>query len=561
MISKQRSSENRSIWLGCFALLTALALIPIWLFPYVPTQDGPAHLDAAATLLELSRGSALFGTFFEAQWQLGTNQLYHALLVLLGSAMPLLLAEKLLLSLYVLCMPLAVLFALRGLRGANRSAVFLVFPAICPFVFYLGFYNFCAGLVFFSFTLGVYLRLARAEAPGQRVALTAALALSFALCYAAHIISAANALLVLGVMASVALLNRRPNAGLSALLVVAAALPTVLFVLTFFLRQPVREDGTTQFLSVGDLVAAFFVQVPDLPYKLYSSLVVHTWLDALFLAPWHLLLVGLAGLAIYGCMEGRRVPHPELLAALGLVLFITLWTPNRLGEIGFLTDRFLPYTYVLLTLWLSTVAFSPHIWRVAAVAGVVCAAALLLYRIPVHAALNVNVREFASAHVAAEREGTVLPLILVKDNNAYPPPGLVLPNMRYSEMLHAVGYIALLRPVVTLNDYQAAKGYFPLRYEAAKSPITHLSEDGLRGLERPPFAFDIGAYRDRTGAEVDYVFLWGDLEEVEGRSDVQAILAQLEAYDLIYTSAQRSLMRVYARDALNLGAERSESRP
>ena len=542
------ATRRRVLWLGCFTGVSLLSLALIWLFPFVPTQDGPAHLDAAAALLELSRGDAFFSTFFEAQWRLGTNQLLHGLLALLGSFVPLLVAEKLLLSAYALALPLAVLFALRGLKGGEPLAVFLAFPVLYTFVFYLGFYNFCFGLVFYLFTLGLYFRLAEARTLQMRILFAALLAVSLALCYAAHIIAAANALLALGVMLGVSLLRGRAHAPLTSLLVVGAASPTALFILSFFVRQPAGDlDGTTKFLSVPRLIAEFFLQVPDLPYKIYSPLVVHSWLDALFTAPWHLLLVALALLAVYGCVKGRQVPQPELLAALLTVLLITLWTPNRLGEIGFLTDRFLPYSYALLILWLAAVRFSPRVWRAAAVAGIVCSSALFIYRIPLHAALNTHLREFVSAETVIEDKSTVLPLILVNGTNAYPPAGLALPNMRYSEVLHAVGYIALERSTVTLNDYQASKGYFPLRYKEVTSPVEHLSEGGLAGLERSPFAFDLRAYEAETGVAVDYLLLWGDLEEVGERPDVQAIFAQLAPYDLIYTSERRGLMHVYAR--------------
>ena len=327
----RRSFEGRSaLWVGCYLLLSLLSLTLIWLFPYVPTQDGPAHLDAAATLLELSRGNPFFSTFFAAQWQLATNQLYHALLVLLGSAFGLLVAEKLLLSVYALAVPAATLFALHGLR-ARGWAVFLVFPVIYPFVFYLGFYNFCFGLIFFLLALGVYFRLRDAVTLNRQVWLSAALALCLALCYFAHIIAAANALLALGVMAAVALLKRRANAPLSALLVTAAALPTLFFILRFFVRQPTDvADGTTRFLSVPRLFASFFFHLPELPYKLYSPLITHSWLDVLFTGPWHLLLLALAALALFKSVRGRTLPQLELFAALIVLLFIILWTPNRL---------------------------------------------------------------------------------------------------------------------------------------------------------------------------------------------------------------------------------------
>ena len=194
--------------------------------------------------------------------------------------------------------------------------------------------------------------------------------------------------------------------------------------------------------------------------------------------------------------------------------------------------------------------FSPRTWRRVALAGTLCAAAIFVYRLPLHAMLNANLREFVSAEEVVGDGSAVLPLILVKDDNAYPPEGLVLPNMRYSEVLHAVGYLALERSIATLNDYQASKGYFPLRYKEAASPVSYLAEGEFAALERPPFAFDLSAYREETGRKVDYLLLWGDLDEVRARPDVQGILAQLGDYTLVHTSEPRNLMRVYARQPL-----------
>ena len=548
--ASERSSAWLPVWLGCYILLSLLSLSLIWLFPFVPTLDGPAHLDAAATLLELAQGNPFLSTFFAAQWRLATNQLYHGLLVLLGSALPLLVAEKLLLSLYALALPASTLFALRGL-GAKRLAVFLVFPAIYPFVFYLGFYNFCFGLIFFLLALGVYFRLQKATTLSQRVLLGLALALCLALCYFAHIIAAANALLALGVMVAVALLKSRANAPLTALLVAAAALPTLFFILRFFVRQPVGAvDGATRFLSVPRLFASFFLHLPELSYKVYSPLVTHSWLDVLFTGPWHLLLLALAALALFKSVRGRTLPQLELFAALVVLLIIILWTPNRLGEIGFLTDRFLPYGYALLILWLGTVPFSSRVWRVAALVGVVCGGALFIYRLPIHAQLNASLEEFAAARAVIADNSTVLPLILNRGGNEVMPTGWPYANLRYNPMLHAVGYIALGRSIATLNDYQAAKGYFPLRYRDRTDPITFLSLGGLGEIEQPPFAFNLQAYKERTGEAVDYVLLWGDLATLRDRPNVQAILAQLESYTLVYTSSPSNFMHVYARQPL-----------
>ena len=154
-----RLSARHLLWGGLFALLTGLYLLPLWLFPYVPTTDGPVHLETAQTLRALASGEGgAQALFFSAQWRLATNQLYALVLYSLGALMPMLVAEKLVLSVYVVGLMLALVFALRSLRGAVLAA-FLGFPVVYSFIFYIGFLNLCFGLPLFLVALGLFFRL------------------------------------------------------------------------------------------------------------------------------------------------------------------------------------------------------------------------------------------------------------------------------------------------------------------------------------------------------------------------------------------------------------------
>lgn len=531
----------------------ALLLLPLWLFAYIPTQDGPAHLESAATLLEL-KDSPFLGTFYDANWRLATNQVHHALLVALGSFLPLLIAEKLVLSAYALLVPAIMLFALRGLPGASKLGVFLILPAVYSYVFYLGFYNLSFGLPLFLLALGFYFRLAFGLEDASRrtlsaLLLTTLLALTLVLSYFVHIIAAASTLLALGVMVSARFVSggneRAPVPGtpvLSALVLTAlAAVPTLALIVFFFVTTPgAVPTEATNFLNVSRFLQDFFVHPPNFTYALYSPLVVHTWFDAVFTLPLYLLLFGLALFALLKSLK-RRVPVPELLAAFLVFVFIVVWSPNRLGEIGWLPDRFLPYTYALLALWLATAPLSARSWQAVAITSLSLWGALSLYRLPVHAALSSSVQEYLEAAQVVRDDSTVLPLSL-----SQPVPSslrALYPNLRYDAVRHALGYVALDKRIVNLANYQAAKGYFPLRYKDARNPAVHLSEGGLKSLEYPPFALDIAAYRRETGVAVDYVLFWGDLDAVRGRDDVRAVLQQLTDYELVYAKPR---MHIYA---------------
>ncbi len=543
-------TKKRSFWGGCFVALTLLYLLPLWLFPYVPTTDGPVHLGSAQTLRILAEGnSSVFETFFSAQWNLATNQVYALVLVGLGALMPMLIAEKLILSVYVLAFLAALIFALRGLRGATVLASFLAFPVIYSYIFYIGFFNLCFGLPLFLLALGLYFRLAEGPPPRRTILLAIVLALTLVVLYFVHVIATACALLALGVMAVLGLFRRSWRAFWVTAL---AAGPAIVMILWFVVAPPGNPEAVSpaapNFLSVSELLRTFFIHPLELLPKILIILVIYGWVDVVFTAPWNLLLLLLAGLAVRRSVKTRTLPHSDLLGALAVFLFIIVWTPTRLGEAGWLTERFLPFGYLLLILWVATVNLPPRVWRYAAGVGIVCAGALMAYRIPIHAMLVAEIEEYVSTVKVIPNGSTVLPLNL---SSRTVPAALsaMYPKLRYDALESAVSYIALERDIVNLRNYQAAKGYFPLIYKEARNPALYLSKSGFRGLSKRPFAFNLEAYRERTGTVVDYVLIWGNLESNRQAPDIQNVLAQLSDYKLIYTSKPHGLMHVYALSA------------
>ena len=85
-----------------FWLLALLHLIPAWAFHYLPTQDGPSHLANAQILKDYGTPAAGYEAFFEVRWDPLPNWTSHLVLAGLLYLAPPLVAEKLLVSLYVL---------------------------------------------------------------------------------------------------------------------------------------------------------------------------------------------------------------------------------------------------------------------------------------------------------------------------------------------------------------------------------------------------------------------------------------------------------------------------
>src|SRR5271155_2633478 len=84
-----------------FVALTGACLLPVWLFRFLPTQDGPAHLANAVILRDYGTHGSRHHEFFELGLEPFPNWTGHLLLAGLSCLVHPLIAEKLLATVYV----------------------------------------------------------------------------------------------------------------------------------------------------------------------------------------------------------------------------------------------------------------------------------------------------------------------------------------------------------------------------------------------------------------------------------------------------------------------------
>src|SRR5688572_10617760 len=85
-----------------FLALTLTHVALIWAFPYVPTQDGPSHVANAVILKDYGKADTRYHEFFDLAPGLYPNWATQGLLLLLMYLVPPLVAEKLLVSFYII---------------------------------------------------------------------------------------------------------------------------------------------------------------------------------------------------------------------------------------------------------------------------------------------------------------------------------------------------------------------------------------------------------------------------------------------------------------------------
>lgn len=126
------------------ALLSAAAIVPLWLTEYLPLVDLPQHAAQVATLKELLAGEPVVEAEFMLNW-FTPYLLAYLLLLGLSVFMPITVAAKVLVSAYVVAFPLATASLLRAAGGDARLAL-LSLPGAFSVAYYWGFISFLIAL-------------------------------------------------------------------------------------------------------------------------------------------------------------------------------------------------------------------------------------------------------------------------------------------------------------------------------------------------------------------------------------------------------------------------------
>ncbi len=137
------------------AAATAIALVPVWLTPWFPTQDGPSHLYNA---LLLAHYEGVVQVAFVPHVALFPNWTSFLLLESLARLVPPLVAQKLLLSLCVLAIPLATLYLQKSFKREADAGALLGVMLAYSYLFFMGFFNFILGCAVFAWIAGCWWR-------------------------------------------------------------------------------------------------------------------------------------------------------------------------------------------------------------------------------------------------------------------------------------------------------------------------------------------------------------------------------------------------------------------
>ncbi|MBM4387671.1 MAG: hypothetical protein FJ088_08020 [Deltaproteobacteria bacterium] len=145
------------LFFALFAILTLLSLVPLYIVRFPPMQDAYQHLAIADIIHNYGAEGYIYKDYFDLPSSVKPNMLYYYLCSLVGFFTGIEPANKIIISLYVILLPLSFGYFLVSF-GRNRILSLFVFPFIYNAFFGYGFVSFFLGIPLILFGLGAYRR-------------------------------------------------------------------------------------------------------------------------------------------------------------------------------------------------------------------------------------------------------------------------------------------------------------------------------------------------------------------------------------------------------------------
>lgn len=523
--------------------LLLISCVVVWWFPYFPSLDGPVHFYNAGILLDLLMGeTSIHNLYVELNPEPGPTWMMHQLMIILVLLFPAAAAEKVLVTLVVLSLPLSLRYLLRSIDEKAIYLSVLGFPMVFGKVLHLGFYSYCLGmsasLVFFGYWLRYHDDWHR-----RRLIQFALLGM---LSYLLHVVSFGMAIIGMALLGLIGMIQSfrqplsfaeigsnpravKPRQRVQQLIhdwvlpPLLALLPALLMAVYFLTSRQ------SELRALADPIERLW------HFGLFSTLVSFVPSTAVFTAMMTLSLMVMVGIVIRRRLVAGKVNgygllrwHDNILLVLVTYLLMVMFLPdtqlvsaNGMRGGAFIEARIQLYPWFMLLLWLGCEAFSERTKGIFIGCILLAFAGLLLCNTVHYTRINDRISEYLSIAAHVQPGHTLLPVHLGRTS-----------DVRYirDPMLHSSARLANETGLLTLDNYEPNMGYFPLLYKAQMNPylgIGNFEEGDLSGLE---------TYISNTQVTVDFILVWNDDWQVYQSDHLDQVLAA--RYELVATSAQ-----------------------
>ena len=437
-----------------FCSLLLLNSFPLFVSSNFITLDGGAHAYNTNIISELLfNKESVYHDFYEFNPEAVPNWFTHILLVLFKSVMPYFLAEKLLVLIYFMLTPLFFRKLVLLINPENRALTYIIFPFVHFLMLYLGFFNFCYGILF-SF-IGFYYWTRHLNNMSAKKWLV--MLLISAITYFSHIFP--FVVLVMYCLSSV-FFNYIREYGESvksllakffgkfvkpALIFSVLIIPMLILLRNYFANRPTYNREI--FLTPIELIRLVF---RIKPLQVYSELelrytkIMFVWLGLMVIS------VGLYTLLNY--LKKKQSFRADFLkhnfVFLALVLFGLLFTtPDDDGFGGFISIRIVLFIWYFILFWIAVQQMNKKLQWIF-VLGVLALQVPLLKK-----------RANGEQWVCSEYKK-------LEGLDKLIDPGSTVAQVYYDDNNwlghHFSNYLGTNKQIVVLDNYEASRGYFPI---------------------------------------------------------------------------------------------------
>ncbi len=148
---------NKRVQAALWVIIVIAGVLPLWVTLLIPSVDMAEHLYLISVLHRLHDNTTLFPEYFALRPHLVTYVGYYYSVAALSQILPLDLANRLFLSVYVMSVPLSAAFLLRSLRRPSWPAALMI-PFAYGDNFAWGFVSFIAAIPLAFVAAGAFVR-------------------------------------------------------------------------------------------------------------------------------------------------------------------------------------------------------------------------------------------------------------------------------------------------------------------------------------------------------------------------------------------------------------------
>ncbi|MFC1717146.1 hypothetical protein ACFL6S_26020 [Candidatus Poribacteria bacterium] len=501
---------SMELWTLAFLILVIIYILPIWTFKYFPSQDGPCHIYNSFILKHYDNPEYVFSKFYEVRKSPIPNWASHFSMMLLMYLVPPLIAEKILLTGYIVLMALSMLYLLSAVEAGRTPLAFIGFPFIYNYLLLMGFYNFSLSVALLMLAVGYWWK----HYETFDVKNMSILGLLLVVLYFCHLVSLVLAMLSI-VTVAILRLPPRFTRWKQALFSLLCMLPAA--GLTYYYT---RTRGTAQSgVWAWERLWQYFIRNESLAYYSQEQIILGKFVTGAFIA-----------LFFYTFIRDRfftkewrfrlRISRKDFFLLLCVGFFIIYWqAPDGMSGGGFIKTRLSFLPFLIIIPWLSW--DMPKIAKgIVGIMLMLLATAYIAHASYYHRNFSNDMKVYTSGYDVIERNKVILPLAFNRSGGCW----------RIGMFLHAVGHYGYATGCIELDNYEATTSYFPTYYKPDfRRPVHSI-------IESKPAEFDFDEYADG----IDYVITWA----LPSGSDVESRI--LNHYYLI---KQNGNLKIFQRGA------------